>query len=181
MLFKETPLSGAYAVELESHIDARGFFARTFCEREFERLGLPTRFPQCNLSRNLVSGTLRGMHFDAMPSNECKLVRCTSGSIYDVIVDLRRGSPTRWQSFGITLSDEQGTALFVPVGFAHGFMTLVDHVDVHYQMGDFYSPASARGFRYDDPFFDIRWPREPSVISERDRQYADFDPSGFDD
>jgi dTDP-4-dehydrorhamnose 3,5-epimerase len=181
MLFNETTLSGAYVIELEPNIDGRGFFARTFCKREFEKNGLPTHFPQNNLSRNRSMGTLRGMHYDALPSNECKLVRCLSGSIYDVIIDLRPGSPTRWRSFDVTLTAERGTALYIPAGFAHGFLTLADEVDVHYQMGDYYRPSSARGFRYDDPFFGIRWPREPLVISERDGSYADFDPSGFDD
>jgi len=181
MNFKQSPLLGAFMVELEPHVDERGFFARSFCEMEFERMGLPTHFPQSNLSRNVTKGTLRGMHYDALPSKESKVVRCVSGSIYDVIIDLRRESTTRWQWFGIELTGETGAALFIPPGFAHGFITLADRTDVLYQMGDVYRPASSRGLRYNDRFFGIRWPIDPKIISGRDRDYLDFDPTGFDD
>lgn len=174
MIFKETVLAGAYVVELEERRDERGSFARTFCEREFAAHGLPTRFPQSNLSRNRLAGTLRGMHFQVAPYAESKLVRPTTGAIYDVIVDLREGSRTRLQSFGIELRASDGTALFVPAGFAHGFITLADDTDVAYQMGEFFQADAASGFRWNDPAFSLRWPREPVVIATRDASYPDF-------
>jgi dTDP-4-dehydrorhamnose 3,5-epimerase len=178
--FQATPLARAYVIELERHGDDRGFFARTFCESEFEAHGLPARFPQCNLSRNRRRGTLRGMHFNAAPFRESKLVRCASGAIHDIIVDLRPGSLTRFEWFGVELSYENGAALFVPEGFAHGFVTLADDTDVFYQMGARFEPEAARGFRWNDPRFSIRWPLLPSVVSERDATYPDFDPGAFD-
>jgi dTDP-4-dehydrorhamnose 3,5-epimerase len=176
LLFKTTPLESAFLVELDRHEDGRGFFARTFCETEFSRHGLPTHFPQCNLSHNLRSGTLRGMHFNAAPHAESKLVRCVSGAIYDVIVDLRAGSSTRFEWFGVELSQGNGSALFIPAGFAHGFVTLTDDADVFYHMGEFFHAEAARGFRWNDPKFAIRWPSAPVVISERDATYPDFHP-----
>jgi dTDP-4-dehydrorhamnose 3,5-epimerase len=178
--FEATKLAQAFVVDLEPRGNERGFFARTFCEREFEAHGLPTRFPQCNLSRNKHKGTLRGMHYNAAPHGESKLVRCNSGAIYDVIVDLRPGSPTRFEWIGVELSAETGRALFVPEGFAHGFVTLADDTDVHYHMGRFYEGAAARGFRWNDPRFGVRWPLAPAVLSERDASYPDFDPATFD-
>jgi dTDP-4-dehydrorhamnose 3,5-epimerase len=174
VIFKETQLAGAFVVELEERADERGSFARSFCEREFAAHGLPTRFPQCNLSRNRRAGTLRGMHFQVAPHAEAKLVRPETGAIYDVIVDLRPGSSTLYRSFGVTLEAARGSALFVPAGFAHGFLTLVDDTQVHYQMGEFFAPEAARGFRYDDPTFAIEWPREISVVAARDASYPDF-------
>lgn len=174
MIFKETELSGAYLIELEERSDERGSFARTFCEREFGAHDLPTRFPQSNLSRNHLAGTVRGMHYQVAPYAEAKLVRPVTGAIYDVIVDLRRGSATLHQSFGVELKARTGTALFVPAGFAHGFITLVDDTDVSYQMSEFFNPEAARGFRWNDPAFAIRWPRALSVIAERDANYPDF-------
>lgn len=174
MLFDQTELSGAWLVELELRSDDRGFFARSFCEREFAARGIDTRFPQCNLSRNHRSGTLRGMHYESAPSRESKLVRCVSGAIYDVIVDLRPGSTTWGRSVGAELTRENGRALFIPAGFAHGFLTLADETDVFYHMGDFYTPDRARGFRWNDPTFAIAWPASPVVISERDATYPDF-------
>lgn len=176
MLFRETELSGAFVIELESHADERGSFARTYCEREFAAHGLPVSFPQCNLSRNRRAGTLRGMHYEVPPSRESKLVRCVAGAIYDVIVDLRTGSPTRGRWTSANLDAESGGALFVPAGFAHGFITLEDDTDVFYHMGDFYRAQAAAGFRFDDASFSIAWPRAPVVISERDASYPDFDP-----
>jgi dTDP-4-dehydrorhamnose 3,5-epimerase len=178
--FRETPLSGAYVIELDRHVDERGFFARTFCEREFAAHGLPARFPQSNLSRGTRAGTLRGLHYNAAPHREAKLVRCVAGAVWDVIVDLRAGSPTRLRWFGVELSAERGEALFVPEGFAHGFITLADACDVSYQMGAFYVPEAARGLRWDDPGIGIVWPRSPAVISDRDRAYPDFDPAASD-
>jgi dTDP-4-dehydrorhamnose 3,5-epimerase len=180
MLFREAELLGAFVIDLEPHRDERGFFARMFCEREFEQQGIITRYPQCNLSRNSRAGTLRGMHYNAAPHSEAKLVRCVSGAIYDVIVDLRPSSPTRFRWIGVELTAEDGSALFVPQGFGHGFITLADATDVFYHMSDFHHGESARGFRYDDPRFSIRWPRVPAVISDRDRTYPDFDPEHFD-
>lgn len=174
MRFAETALHGAYVIELEPNVDERGFFARTFCEREFAEHGLPTRFPQCNLSRNRRRGTLRGMHFEAPPTQESKLVRCSTGAVYDVIVDLRPASATRLGWFGVELTAESGRALFIPAGFAHGFLTLADDTDVFYHMGDSYRPGSARGFRWNDPRFGIRWPAAPVTMSERDAAYPDY-------
>lgn len=175
MRFSPTELADAVVVELEQHRDERGFFARTFCEREFEAHGLPARFPQCNLSRNDHVGTLRGMHFNVPPYQEAKLVRCVRGAIYDVIIDLRPASPTYTRWVAVELSADDGRALYVPPGFAHGFLTLVDATDVFYHMGAFFQPAAARGLRYDDAAFSVRWPREVAVISERDATYPDFD------
>jgi dTDP-4-dehydrorhamnose 3,5-epimerase len=180
VIFHETPLKGAYRIELEQFVDERGSFARTFCDQEFEAHGLPARFPQHSLSRNLKAGTLRGMHFNVRPLAEAKLVRATRGAIFDVIVDLRQGSPTRLQSFGAELSAERGTALFVPAGFAHGFITLADDTDVTYLMSELYRPEAGRGFRYDDPLFGLVWPRSPSLINQRDATYPDFDLSAYD-
>ena len=177
MLFSETELKGAYVIELEPRVDERGFFARTFCERELAEHGLPSHFPQCNLSRNSKRGTLRGMHYEAGPSAESKLVRCLSGSIFDAIVDLRPSSPTRFRWTAVELSAESGRALFVPAGFGHGFLTLRDDSDVFYHMGDFYRPEAARGFRWNDPFFSIAWPESPLSIAARDASYPDFEPA----
>jgi dTDP-4-dehydrorhamnose 3,5-epimerase len=180
MNFQVTRLDGAVVIELERYRDERGFFARTFCEREFAEHGLPTRFPQCSLSRNEHASTLRGMHYQAAPHGEGKLVRCTAGAIYDVVVDLRPGSATRFEWIGIELSADNGRALFVPKGFAHGFVTLGGGADVFYQMDSAFVPGVARGFRWDDPRFGIEWPVAPVVITERDATYQDFDPERFD-
>lgn len=177
MIFRQTPLAGAFLVDLERHTDERGFFARTFCEREFAAHGLATRFPQANTSWNRHTGTLRGMHWQAAPHAEAKLVRCTSGAVFDVIVDLRRSSPTRLAWFAAELSAENRTALYIPEGFAHGFLTLADDTEVSYLMSASYAPEAARGLRYDDPRLAIRWPSAPQVVSERDRTYPDFDES----
>jgi dTDP-4-dehydrorhamnose 3,5-epimerase len=178
MQFREIELAGVFVIDLEPHADERGSFSRTFCEREFAAHGLPVRFPQCNLSRNKRRGTLRGMHFE-VPLG-AKVVRCTAGAVYDVIVDLRSESTTRFQWTGVELSAETGRALFVPSGFAHGFLTLADETDVFYHMGDFYRPEGSRGFRWNDPTFGIHWPMSPEVISERDATYPDFDPASVE-
>jgi dTDP-4-dehydrorhamnose 3,5-epimerase len=179
VIFQATKLAGAFVIDLEPRADERGYFARTFCEREFAAHSLPTRFYQCNLSRNARRGTLRGMHFQAGLDPEAKLVRCTSGAIHDVVVDLRDGSPTRFQSLGVELSAATGRALFVPAGFAHGFITLTDDTDVFYHMSDFFRPENARGFRWNDPYFGLVWPVEPTVVAPRDAGYPDFDPESF--
>jgi dTDP-4-dehydrorhamnose 3,5-epimerase len=178
--FTDAGLPGAWLLELEPIEDERGFFARTFSEEEFAAHGLVARYPQGNLSWNRRRGTLRGMHYQAAPYREAKLVRCVRGAIHDVIVDLRPGSSSRCRWIGVDLDAEGRSALYVPPGFAHGFVTLRDDTEVVYQMGEVYVAGAARGVRWNDPAFDIRWPLEPVVISERDRGYPDYDPSRFD-
>jgi dTDP-4-dehydrorhamnose 3,5-epimerase len=167
-------LPGAFVIELEKHEDGRGFFARSWCQKEFEAHGLNPRTVQCNVSFNKVKGTLRGMHYQVAPYAEAKLVRCTRGAIYDVIIDLRRESATYKQHVSEVLSSNNYKALFIPEGFAHGFQTLEDNSEVFYQMSEFYSAEHQRGFRYNDPAFRISWPIDPTVISGRDRNYEDF-------
>jgi dTDP-4-dehydrorhamnose 3,5-epimerase len=174
MIFSETKLKGAFIVEPERLEDERGFFARSWCQREFEENGLNPRIVQCNISFNVKRSTLRGMHYQTAPFEEAKLVRCTSGAIYDVIVDIRPDSSTYKRHFGIVLSEENRKMLFIPERFGHGFLTLEDNTEVFYQMSEFYSPERARGFRWDDPAFSITWPEDIRVISERDRNYPDF-------
>lgn len=171
MRFHETPLRGAYIIDLEFHHDERGSFVRTFCADEFEAQGLETAVVQCNASFNRRRGTLRGLHFQVAPYEEAKLVRCTKGSIYDVIVDLRPDSPTYAEWFGAELNEEEGRSLFIPRGFAHGFQTLADDTVVFYQMSEFYHPQSAGGIRWDDPVLGIAWPVEDAVLSEKDRTF----------
>lgn len=176
MRFTPLTLAGAFLVEPEPIADARGFFARTWCEREFAERGLDARLTQCNLSYNASKGTLRGMHWQAEPHAEAKLVRCVRGAVYDVIVDLRPGSPSfrRWQA--IELDAERRGAVYVPAGFAHGFQTLVDHSELFYQMSTAYHPASARGARWDDPALAITWPLPSPLVSARDAGYPDLVP-----
>jgi dTDP-4-dehydrorhamnose 3,5-epimerase len=229
MLFTETKLKGAFIIDLQKLEDERGFFARSWCQREFEAHGLNPQLVQCNISFSLKKGTLRGMHYQAKPFEEAKLVRCVRGSIYDVIIDIRPDSPTYCQWIAVELSSPRfhlpspisllptqglGSAadcspltahssevtahslqltahtsevtagrspltayykmVYVPEGFAHGFLTLEDNTEVFYQMSEFFAPEYARGFRWNDPAFGIRWPLEPQVISERDRTYPDF-------
>ena len=178
--FRPTPIDGVIIVELELHPDDRGAFARTFCVDEFAAAGLPTSFPQCNISVNDRAGTLRGMHFNAEPHGEAKLVRCVRGGMYDVVVDLRPESQTVFEHFGIDLTAENRLALFIPPGFAHGFITLEDATDVYYHMGSRYEPNAARGMRWNDPALGIEWPRRPAVMSERDASFPDLDPERFD-
>jgi dTDP-4-dehydrorhamnose 3,5-epimerase len=174
LIFTETHLKGAYLVEPERQDDDRGFFARTWCQREFARRGLNPHLVQCNISFNHRKGTWRGMHYQVPPHEEAKLVRCTQGSICDVIVDLRPDSRTFRNHVTVTLSAENRQMLYIPETFAHGFITLQENTEVFYQMSEFYSPEYARGFRWNDPSFDIRLPVEVTAISERDRDYADF-------
>src|SRR5262245_55916583 len=178
--FRETSLPGAVLIDLERRDDERGFFARAYCDREFAAHGLPTSWPQSNLSRNARAGTLRGMHFNAPPDEEAKVVRCVSGAIWDAIVDLRPGSPGFLRWFGAELSAEEGNALYVPAGFAHGFLTLRDATDVFYQMGAFYKPDAARGMRWNDPRIGIAWPVTPAGMSDRDRTYPDLDVAALE-
>jgi dTDP-4-dehydrorhamnose 3,5-epimerase len=172
--FTETPLRGAFVIELDRLSDERGYFARTFDVAEFAEHGLDAIVVQCNTSFNARQGTLRGMHYQAKPDGEAKLVRCTRGSIYDVAVDLRPGSDTHRQWFGAELSAANGRMLYIPVGMAHGFQTLEDDTEVSYQMSHYYVAEQARGVRFDDPAFGIAWPLPNPTVSERDRQYADF-------
>jgi dTDP-4-dehydrorhamnose 3,5-epimerase len=174
--FAETGLSGALIVTVESYADERGFFARSWCTREFAERGLNASLVQCNISGNRVKGTLRGMHYQVAPHAEVKLVRCTRGAIYDVIIDLRESSATFLQHVGVELTADNHRAVYIPEGFAHGFMTLQDDSEVFYQMSAFYEPAAARGVRWSDPIFDISWPLPVTVISARDREYPDFKP-----
>lgn len=179
MRFAATPLDGLVVIDLDVHADDRGGFARTFCEAEFADAGLPTRFPQCNLSFNAAAGTLRGMHYNAAPHGEAKVVRCVRGALHDVVVDLRPDSATRFEWFGVELTARNRRALFVPAGFAHGFLTLTDETDAHYHMGANYRPDAARGFRWDDPSIGIDWPIDPVVMSPTDAAYPDVDPETF--
>ena len=174
MIFQETELKGACVVGLERREYDRGFFARSWCRREFEAHGLNPRIAQCDVSFTARKGTLRGMHFQVKPFEEAKLVRCTMGSLCDVIVDLRRDSPTFKRHLSVVLTAENRTMLYVPEGFAHGFLTLEDNTEVHYQISEFHAPDHARGFRWNDPAFGIAWPADVKVISERDRNYPDF-------
>lgn len=177
MQFKENPLKGSYLIGLQKRSDERGFFARLFCSKEFGDHGLEERFIQANDSLSARKGTLRGMHYQLEPMAETKLVRCLSGSLYDVILDIRPGSPTFGQSFGAVLSAENRLMMYVPKGFAHGFLTLEDNVEVIYFVSQAYSKELERGIRWNDPFFNIAWPMEPEIVSDRDQSHPDFSAS----
>ena len=174
MKFEETKISGVFEVCLEPHPDERGFFARAWCQKEFEDHGLNSRVVQCNISRNAQKGTLRGMHFQDVPYSETKTVRCTRGAIYDVVLDLRPQSATFKEWISVLLTEDAGNMIYIPDGCAHGFLTLQDDTDVFYQMSEFYHPEAARGVRWNDPAFKISWPDTVEVISDRDRTYPDF-------
>jgi dTDP-4-dehydrorhamnose 3,5-epimerase len=165
-----------FVLELERRTDDRGWFARSFCVDELARAGLHTDFPQGNTSFNARRHTLRGMHYQAAPHGEVKIVSCTAGAIYDVVVDLRRDSPTRFGWVGVELNPASGAQLYIPAGFAHGFLTLAENTEVAYRMGARYVPDAARGVRWDDPRFAIDWPAPPALIAERDASYPDVDP-----
>lgn len=175
MIFSETKLPGAFIIEVQRLEDERGFFGRSFCRNEFAGRGLNPDVVQCSISFNRDAGTLRGMHYQSAPHAEDKLIRCTRGKLYDVIVDLRRESPTFKQWVGLELTEENRLMLYVPKGCAHGFQTLEDNTEVFYQMSEFYHPESARGVRWNDPAFGIQWPAGVQVIlSERDRNWPDY-------
>jgi dTDP-4-dehydrorhamnose 3,5-epimerase len=176
LVFVETFLKGAFVIDLEKREDDRGFFARTFCQREFAEHGLEVQVAQCNLSFNERKGTLRGMHYQVPPFEEAKLVRCDMGSIYDAIIDLRPGSSTFGQSFGVELTAENRRMLYVPREFAHGFQTMEHNTAVFYQMSQFYSAEHSRGVRWNDQAFGIKWPSDERIINERDQKYPDFRP-----
>lgn len=176
MTFTETGLQGAYAIHPTRIADHRGYFARAFCQSEFGALGLRSDVAQMNVAFNPKTGTLRGMHFQEAPHAEAKLVRCTRGALFDVIVDLRPGSPTLGRWFGAELSAENGVQLYAPEGFAHGYQTLMPDSEICYLTSASYAPAAARGVRFDDPVFGIAWPLPVSAISDADRQWPDFRP-----
>lgn len=175
MTFHETQLKGVFEIHVEPKCDERGFFARSWCQQEFELNGLNPKLVQCSISFNTRKGTLRGIHYQAVPYPETKLVRCTSGAIYDVVVDLRPESTTYKRWIGVTLTATNRQMLYVPEGCAHGFLTLDDETEVFYQMSEFYHPDLARGVRWNDPTFGIAWLAEVSQISERDRTYPNFE------
>jgi dTDP-4-dehydrorhamnose 3,5-epimerase len=180
MIFTETKLKSAYIIEPEGIEDERGFFARTFCRKEFESHGLNPDLVQCNISYNKKKGTLRGMHYQIAPHEEAKLVSCVRGAIYDVIIDVRPDSPTYCQWIGVELTAHRlpiivpFKMLYIPEGFAHGFQTLEDNTLVFYQMSEFYHPQSARGIRWDDPMFAIQWPIHDKIISNKDKSYDNW-------
>jgi dTDP-4-dehydrorhamnose 3,5-epimerase len=174
MIFNELPLKGAFIIEAERLEDERGFFARTFCRREFLAHGLKADLAQASISFNRKKGTLRGMHLQTAPFEEVKLVRCTMGAIHDVIIDLRIASATFGKYASVDLSSENRRMLYVPEGFAHGFITLVDNTEILYEISQFYSPAYAVGVRWNDPQFAIQWPIEVEVMSDKDRNLPDF-------
>lgn len=174
MRFHETPLSGCYVIEQERLNDHRGFFARVWCQRELERYGLKTEVAQANVGFSQHKGTLRGLHYQRGPHAEVKIVRCTRGAMFDVAVDLRPTSPTFRQWFGVELTEENGKMLYVPEGFAQGYLTLVDGTEMTYQTSKFFDRESATGVRYNDPAFSIKWPAEARVISEQDTLWPDF-------
>lgn len=174
MKFSETSIPGAHLVEIEPLGDERGFFARSWCADEFAKRGLDARLAQCNISYNKKRGTLRGMHYQAEPFPETKLVRCTMGAIYDVILDLRRDSTAfgRWEAFELSAANRR--MLYIPAGVAHGFQTLESDCEVFYQMSEFYHPELAKGIRWNDPAFSVVWPVPDPLISERDRSYPSY-------
>lgn len=174
MIFTETKLGGAFIIEPERFADERGFFARSWSEREFAARGLSSRLEECNISFNKRKGILRGMHFQVAPFAQAKLVRCTAGAIYDVAVDLRRDSATFKQWVAVELSAENRLMFFIPEGFAHGFQTLSDNTEVFYQMSEVYAPQHARGVRWNDPAFGIEWPLDERMMIARDCEYEDF-------
>jgi len=174
MLFHKTPIKGAYIIDIEKREDERGFFARSFCQNEFSKYNLETTFVQTNISYNKKKGTLRGMHFQKHPYEEDKVLRCTNGAIFDVIVDIRKESPTYKQWFGIELSNKNQKSLYIPKGCAHGYLTLTDKADVTYMVSQFYTPKADTGLRYNDPLFGIEWPKPIKFISKKDESFPDF-------
>jgi len=174
MIFQKTKLPGVFEIQIEAKPDDRGIFARTWCQEEFASQGLSSRLVQCNLSFTTQQGTLRGMHYQVAPHEETKLIRCTRGAIYDVVLDLRPDSPAYKDWVAVELTAGKRNMIYVPEGCAHGFLTLQDGTEVIYQMSEFWNPESSRGVRWDDPAFQITWPAKVEVISERDRTYPDF-------
>lgn len=176
MKFKPLPLHGAYLIDLEKQEDHRGFFARLFCKEEFSKQGLAADFVQANNSLSKEKGTLRGLHYQLSPKEEVKIIRCIKGELYDVVLDLRPNSPTFGKSYGALLSEDNRMMMYVPQGFAHGFLTMTPDVEILYLVSQSYSKEKERGIRWNDPTFDIQWPAEPSIVSERDQNHPDFNP-----
>lgn len=174
MIFTETKLAGAFILDLEKRGDHRGFFARTFCAKELEEHGLKSTFVQANMSKSLEKNTLRGMHFQVDGAEEAKLIRCTKGRILDVIIDIRPDSATYCEHIAVELTEENFKQLYVPEGFAHGFLTLEDDIEVTYLVSQFYAPGKEKGIRWNDPLFGIDWPVASPVLSEKDAEHADF-------
>jgi dTDP-4-dehydrorhamnose 3,5-epimerase len=174
VIFKPASLPGVFIIEQERNEDVRGHFARTYCEKEFAARGLETRIAQCSISFNQRKGTLRGMHYQIEPFEEVKVVRCTRGAVYDVVIDLRKDSPGFKKHFAVELNEQNGKMLYIPAGFAHGFQTLADNTEVFYQISQSYSPEHARGLRWNDLAFRIPWPDDERTILERDQNYPDF-------
>ncbi|MCF6157490.1 MAG: dTDP-4-dehydrorhamnose 3,5-epimerase [wastewater metagenome] len=175
MVFSETVLKGAYVISLEKREDSRGFFARSFCTHEFENYGLDHRIVQINNTLNVYRGTLRGIHYQLPPKAETKIVRCIKGSLYDVILDLRPHSETFGKWCGIELTDQNRKMVYVPKGFGHAFLTLEDNTEIMYFITEFYAPHLERGIRWNDPKFNVEWPFMPAVVSDRDKNFPDFD------
>jgi dTDP-4-dehydrorhamnose 3,5-epimerase len=174
MKFTETPINGAMIIELEKHEDHRGFFSRAFCKKEFEEHGLEHEIVQCNFSKSREKGTLRGMHYQDAPHSEVKMVRCMSGSIYDVIVDIRKDSPSYMKWFGVELTEENYKMLYIPKGLAHGFQTLQDDSVIFYMVTEYYNKEAEGGVRWNDPAFNISWPLQVTEISDKDKSYPDY-------
>ena len=174
MIFTETKLKGAFIIDLNKIEDDRGFFARAWCQKEFETHGLNPKIAQANIGFSNKKGTLRGMHYQKAPWEEAKLVRCTKGAIYDVIIDLRPDSSTHMHWVGFELTDENRKMIYVPEGFAHGYLTLTINTEIYYQTTQFFAPEFATGVRFDDPAFDIKWPIPIEVISEKDKRWPDY-------
>lgn len=174
MIFTETKLKGAFILDLEKRGDNRGFFSRTFCVKEFEALNLNTRFVQGNMSHNRFKNTLRGMHYQSDGAEEVKLVRCTKGALLDVILDIRQGSQSFGEYFSIELSEENGKQLYIPKGFAHGFLTLRDNTEIAYLVSQYYAPGKEEGIRWDDPLFKIKWNIDNPILSDKDLAYPDY-------
>lgn len=174
MIFKETELKGAYIIESEPLKDERGYFARTYCQNDFRQNGLELTIAQCDVSYNRQKGTLRGLHYQSAPHEEAKLVSCTRGAMYDVIVDIREQSPTYCRWLAVELTEQNHKMLYIPKGFAHGFQTLADDTRVYYQMSEYYHPELARGIRWNDSAFSIKWPVKISIMAAKDHQFPDF-------
>lgn len=171
MIFTETKLKGAYIIDVKKIEDERGYFGRVFCKNEFDEVGIESNIAQTNMSFNPKKGTLRGMHYQVSPYEETKLVKCTSGAIFDCIVDLRKDSPTYLEWIGVELTEENNRMLFVPRDFAHGFITLKDNTAIQYFVSQFYAPGAEKGIKWDDPKINIQWPVDVAVISEKDNNH----------
>lgn len=180
MIFTETKLKGAFIIDIDRREDERGFFARAFCQKEFEAHGLNPTIAQANIASNIRKGTLRGMHFQFPPAAETKLVRCTRGAILDIIVDLRPESPTYLEHVAVELNEDNQRALYVPERFAHGYQALADKTDTSYQVGEFYTPEAESGLMYNDPRLKLKWPLPVSVISEKDQKFRLLDEAERD-